>query len=129
LFLSFLSTSSVLFLVEFGIKKTHFPFFQGSILISFVIASISCTPVTNCLGISRIKKIGLLITGIGAVSFSLFTFLTLENFYLLTLGVVFYTFGFMWVQGPYFAECMVLLPDKGVMASLLTSVRLLSLRL
>lgn len=124
-YLAFLSTISVLFVIELGVSKQALPWFQGALLGSWLVASLTTASTIERLGHFKIKIFGTLfivLGGIGLVGAALFT---PTNPYLLTLPMVIYTFGLNWTQGLYFPECMEILPDiKGITASLLTSGRL-----
>jgi DHA1 family bicyclomycin/chloramphenicol resistance-like MFS transporter len=124
-YIAFLSGTSVLFVVEFGMSKAIFPFVQGAILAGWVLGSLLLSRAIAKWGIPKIKKVGAVFCIFGAVWLSLATLLDPRGAYLLTAGMVFYAFGANWVVGLYFPESMELLPNiKGVTASLLTSVRL-----
>ena len=74
----------------------------------------------------KVKMIGTILLVLGGIVFAITTALTPQDPYMLTLGMLFFTFGANWTMGLYFAEGMEILPDiKGVTASLLTSARLL----
>lgn len=125
-YLTFLSGTAVLFVIEFGVSKQAFPFFQGLILGAWVIGNLTCTPSINKWGISRVKKMGMLFVLVGGLFFGLATLFTPRDPYFLSFGMLLYAFGANWIIGLYFPEGMEILPDiKGVTASLLTSARLL----
>lgn len=125
-YLAFLSVSAVLFIVELGVSKQLFPFFQASILGAWLVASLTCNRAMNNFGIPKFKRIGTTLTVMGGLCFGLTGLITPENPYLLTIGMLFFAFGANWVQTLYFPEGMEILPDiKGVTSSLLTSARLL----
>jgi MFS transporter, DHA1 family, multidrug resistance protein len=124
-YIAFLSGTSVLFVVEFGMSKAIFPFVQAAILAGWVVGSLGLSRAIVKWGIPRIKKIGVISCLFGALWLALATLLTPRDAYLLTVGMVFYAFGANWIVGLYFPESMELLPSiKGVTASLITSVRL-----
>jgi DHA1 family bicyclomycin/chloramphenicol resistance-like MFS transporter len=125
-YIAFLSGSSVLFVVEFGMSKAVFPFIQGAILAGWVIGSLSLNRVIRKWGLLKVKKLGTFLTVLGACLSVLMAFIFPQNPYLLTSGMVLYAFGANWVFGLYFPEGMEILPHiKGITASLLTSVRLM----
>lgn len=124
-YLAFLSSISVLFVIEYGVSKAILPFFQASLLGAWVVASLLYKKAIEKLGVATVKKSGALLFFVGGVSFAIASVVIPDNPYLLTLPMLFYTFGANWVQGLYFPEGMGLFPDiKGITASLLTSARL-----
>lgn len=125
-YIAFLSGSSVLFVVEFGMSKAIFPFIQAAILGGWVVGSLTTNRAIAKWGILKVKHAGIALTVLGGLILSLMTLIAPRDPYLLTIGMVFYAFGANWIFGLYFPEGMELLPDiKGLTASLLTSARLL----
>ncbi len=125
-YIAFLSGTSVLFVVEFGMSKMLFPWIQGSLLGGWVAASLLLTGAIAKWGIPRIKLTGTLLSALGALGLLVAVVLAPRNPYCLTIGMIFYAFGANWIIGLYFPEGMEILPQiKGVTASLLTSARLL----
>lgn len=125
-YIAFLSGTSVLFVLEFGMSKAIFPIIQATILAGWVIAGLFLTRAIKKWGQNKVKKTGLILCVLGGAVLALATLLTPRDPYLLTLGMVIYAFGANWIVGLYFPECMEILPHiKGITASLLTSVRLL----
>jgi DHA1 family bicyclomycin/chloramphenicol resistance-like MFS transporter len=125
-YIAFLSGTSVLFVVEFEMSKTLFPFLQASLLGAWVAGSLLLKRAIAKWGNFRVKKIGTVLCVIGAILLALFTLLAPRDPFLLTLGMILYAFGANWVFGLYFPEGMEILPHiKGVAASLITSARLL----
>lgn len=125
-YIAFLSGTSVLFVVEFGMSKAVFPFIQASILGGWVVGSLTLNRSIAKWGIPKVKRAGIALTVIGGAVLALITLITPRDPYLLTLGMVIYALGANWIIGLYFPEGMEILPEiKGVTASLLTSARLL----
>ncbi len=125
-YISFLSGTAVLFVVEFGMSKAVFPFVQAAILGGWVAGSLLLDRVIAKWGHLKVKKIGTIFCVMGGFGFALLSFLTPRDPYLLTACMTLYAFGANWIIGLYFPEGMEILPDiKGVTASLLTSARLL----
>jgi DHA1 family bicyclomycin/chloramphenicol resistance-like MFS transporter len=125
-YLAFLSISAVLFVVEFKISKTVYPFFQAAILGGWLVASISSSWCMKKWGAQNTKKAGICILASSFVGFQLACWIAPRNPYWMTAFMVFYSFGFNWVQVPYFGEIMGLMPDiKGILGSVVTSCRLL----
>lgn len=125
-YLAFLSCISLLFVLEFAVAKEALPYFQASLLGSWVIASLGYKRAISLWGQERIKFAGTLLFIFGGVGFVAIAYYAPENPYLLTLPMLFYAFGANWVQGLYFPEAMELFPEiKGITASVLTSARLL----
>lgn len=124
-YIAFLSGSSVLFVVEFGMSKAIFPFIQASVLGGWVAGSLLLKRFLAQKGSAVVKRIGIILCLIGALELALSAWAAPQNPYLHTLGMVLYAFGANWVVGLYFPEGMELFPDiKGIAASLLTSARL-----
>ena len=124
-YIAFLSMSSVLFVVEFGMSKTVFPFVQAAVLGGWVLGNLLLNRSLAKWGSMKIKKVGTFFSVIGGVGFGITALAAPTDPYLLTSWIVLYAFGANWVIGLYFPEGMEILPDiKGVTASLLTSVRL-----
>jgi DHA1 family bicyclomycin/chloramphenicol resistance-like MFS transporter len=125
-YITFLSGTSILFVVEFGMSQSIFPFLQATILGGWVAASLVLSRAIRKWGIAKIKQWGTYLCTIGGGVLLLTTFITPRDPYFLTAGMVLYAFGANWIVGIYFPESMELLPDiKGITASLLTSARLL----
>lgn len=125
-YISFLSGSSVLFVVDFGMSKKIFPFLQAAILFGWVCGSLLLNRMIRKWGIPKVKKIGIILCVVGGVCLGLTSLITPRDPYILTTWMVLYAFGANWVIGLYFPEAMELLPHiKGVVASLLSSIRLL----
>ncbi|MBY0529592.1 MAG: MFS transporter [Rhabdochlamydiaceae bacterium] len=125
-YIAFLSGSTVLFMVEFGMSKIVFPFIQAAVLGGWVAGSLLLKRSLASLGPLKVKRFGILLCIIGALELVVAAWLTPENPYLHTLGMVLYAFGANWVVGLYFPEGMELFPEiKGIASSLLTSARLL----
>lgn len=125
-YITFLSNTSVLFVVEFGMSKTVFPFVQALILGGWVAASMVLNRSIAKWGIATIKRTGIVLSAIGGFGFVAAALLFPRDPYLMTSAMVLYAFGANWVNGLYFPEGMELLPDiKGTTSSLLTSARLL----
>ncbi|MBP7075308.1 MAG: multidrug effflux MFS transporter [Rhabdochlamydiaceae bacterium] len=125
-YIAFLSGSSVLFVVEFGMSKAVFPFIQAAILGGWVAGSLTINRAIAKWGIPKIKYTGIILSVLGGVLLGIITLFAPRDPYLLTSGMVLYAFGANWIIGLYFPECMEILPEiKGVTASLLTSVRLM----
>ncbi len=125
-YIAFLSGTSVLFVVEFGMSKAVFPFVQVFLLGGWVMGSFLLNRAISRSGNLRVKKQGVLFCTIGALGLLLSSVFFPTNAYLLTAGMVLYSFGANWIIGLYFPEGMEILPEiKGITASLLTSFRLL----
>lgn len=124
-YIAFLSGTSILFVVEFGMSKAVFPFIQGVILGGWVAGSLCLNRSIKKWGIPKVKRSGLILCLLGGIVLALTTLITPRDPYLLTTGMVIYAFGANWIIGLYFPESMEILPDiKGITASLLTSARL-----
>ncbi len=125
-YLAFLSISSVLFVMELGVDKAHFPFFQAFILIAWLIGSLTFNSVIAVLGTAKTKIWGIALVIVGGLGFAIGAYLFPTNPYLATILMGLYALGANWSMGLYFPEGMQVLPDiKGVTASVLTSMRLL----
>lgn len=125
-YIAFLSIISVLYPIEFGVSQTMFPFFQGALLISWLIGSLSFKRVLKVFGAIRIKRFGMKLLVLSAVLFALATLFASRNPYLLTAPMVVFALGANWMMSLYFPEGMETLPDiKGTTSSLMTSFRLL----
>lgn len=124
-YIAFLSGSSLLFVVEFGMSKIIFPFVQAAVLGGWVVGSLLLNRAIALWGPAKVKRTGILFTTIGGVVFGLIALITPQDPYLLTSAIVLYAFGANWIIGLYFPEAMEILPDiKGITASLVTSARL-----
>ncbi|MBS0648116.1 MAG: multidrug effflux MFS transporter [Verrucomicrobia bacterium] len=125
-YITFLSGTALLFVVEFGMSKVVFPFVQAAILGGWVAGSLLLTKAIHKWGTFNIKRAGVALCLLGGMVLALATWLTPRDPYLLTAGMIFYALGANWIIGLYFPESMEILPDiKGITASLLTSARLL----
>lgn len=125
-YIAFLSGTSVLFVIEFGMSKAAFPFVQAAILGGWVVGSLFLSRAITKWGIPTVKKAGTVLCVMGGLALCVVTFIAPRDPYLLTSGIVLYAFGANWIIGLYFPEGMEILPHiKGITASLLTSARLL----
>ncbi len=125
-YLAFLSATAVLFVVEFGISKEIFPYFQAALLFGWVAANVCMNRAVVKWGTKFVKTMGSTLLLISSIWLTCACLLTPSNAYLLTAAMVLYTLGANWICGLYFPECMEILPDiKGTTASLITSARLL----
>ncbi len=125
-YLAFLSGTSVLFVVEYGMSKKVFPFFQAAILGAWLVGSLTCMRAVSRWGTQRLKQVGTILLLFGGIGLGLSALLAPQNPYFSTGAMLLYTFGCNWTISFYFPEGMELLPEiKGTTASLLTSARLL----
>lgn len=125
IYLAFLSISAILFVVEFQIEKKVFPFFQAAVLGGWLVASLSSNFAIQKWGAEKIKKTGVSVLAFSLTGFLFTVFFAPTNPVLLTLFMSIYSFGFNWVQTPYFGEVMNLMPDiRGIVGSLVSSTRL-----
>lgn len=124
-YITFLSGTSVLFVLEFGMDKALFPIVQGVLLAGWVLASLVLKRCIASFGVPFVKRAGLVCIVAGGAILAIMTWLAPRDAYLLTSGVVVYAFGANWIFGLYFPEAMELFPNsKGLAASVLTSARL-----
>lgn len=125
-YLAFLSTMSVLFVLELGVSKEQLPYFQAALLGAWLLANLFSKRVLASFGGDKVKLLGIVLLSLGGVGLVACSYLTDQNVYWLTFFMALYSFGANWVQGLYFPEGMELFPEnKGVAASLLSSSRLL----
>lgn len=125
-YIAFVSGTSVLFVVEFGVSRSIFPLFQAAILGAWMVGSLSLKRAMAQWGNQKIKKTGASLCALGGIWLAITGIVAAENPLLLTFGMMLYAFGANWIFALYFPEAMELLPHiKGVIASLLTSLRLL----
>ncbi len=125
-YISFLSGTSVLYVVEFGMNKDIFPVIQAAILGAWVAGSLLLNRFIAKWGIPKVKKTGIILCVIGGLLHVAAALVMPKDPYALTSGMLLYAFGANWIIGLYFPEGMEILPHiKGIAASLLTSARLL----
>lgn len=125
-YIAFLSGSSVLYVVEFGMNKAIFPFIQAAILGGWLLGSLLLKRSIAKWGIPSIKRAGLIFTAIGGLGLGMVALVLPRDPYIQTLFMTICAFGANWIIGLYFPEAMEILPEiKGVTASLLTSARIL----
>ena len=125
-YLAFLSTMSVLYVLEFEVSKQVLPYHQAALLGGWVGASLIYKPCIEKWGLAKIKTFGAIMCILGGLGFVLAAWLTSHNVYLFTSMMTLYAIGGNWINGIYFPEGMELFPNlKGITASLLTSARLL----
>ena len=118
--LTYLSGISVLFVLEFGVSREVLPLFQVSILSAWLAASLTCSRTLLRWGLPKVKYSGLFCLIIGALGFSITTWLTPDNAYFFTVWMMVYTFwseldfkDFIYPRGWKYAEI------KGVTAEYL----------
>lgn len=125
-YLAFLSGISILFVAEFGVSKSHLPFYQAAVLGAWIVANFLFKHLVDGWGLIKIKTVGTTVFLIAGLCFALSAWMAPQNPYFVTGAMMLYALGTNWVQGIYFPEGMDLFPDlKGITASLLTSGRLL----
>jgi len=125
-YIAFLSNSSVLFMVEFGMSRSLFPFVQAAILGGWVLGSLLLNRAIAHYGIPRIKRAGILTTCIGGLGVTCIALIAPRDPYIPTFFMSLYAFGANWIVGLYFPEGMEILPEiKGITSSLITSARIL----
>lgn len=125
-YLAFLSTISVLYILEFGMTKQELPFHQAVILGGWLIASWTFKPCLKRSSIAQIKMIGTVLMLASAISLIVAALAVPTNPYYFTAAMTVFAFGVNWSQGLYFPESMEIFPEiRGIAASLLTSIRLL----
>jgi MFS transporter, DHA1 family, multidrug resistance protein len=125
-YIAFLSGTAVLFVVEFGMSKTVFPFIQAALLGGWVAGSLLLERFMAKWGIPKVKKAGILLYTIGGLATALAALIIPRDPYFITAAMTLYAFGANWMIGLYFPEGMEILPNiKGITASLMTSARLL----
>lgn len=125
-YIAFLSGSAVLFVVDFGMSKTIFPFVQAAVLGGWVLGSLLINRAIAKWGIPKIKKAGIQFCVAGGIFLAAAVLAAPRNPYFPTLGMMIWAFGANWIMGLYFPEGMEILPRiKGITASLITSARLL----
>lgn len=124
-YLAFLAQISLLFVLEMNVSKALFPFYQASVLIGYLAASLCCSYAIEKWGVRNVKFGGIFCSALGVISLCLLVLFKPSPIGY-TIAMIPYSFGFLWVQTPYVNEIMNLMPEiKGVAASLLTSARLL----
>lgn len=125
-YIAFLSGTSVLFVVEFGMSKVLFPFIQAAILGGWVLGSLLLNRAIRKWGIPKVKQAGIALCIAGGIVIALGALIAPRDPYTQTFGMVLYALGANWIIGLYFPEGMEILPNiKGITASLMTSARLL----
>lgn len=125
-YLAFLSSISILFVLELGVAKANLPYFQAALLAAWLIANLFFKKLVNLSSLHSVKIAGTFLFCAGGVITIGSAFLFPTNPYGVTLGMVLYALGANWVQGIYFPEGMALFPEsKGITASFLTSARLM----
>ncbi|CRX38700.1 MFS transporter [Estrella lausannensis] len=125
-YLAFLSTVSVLYVIELGVSKDSIPAFQAALLGTWLIANLACGRAIAKWGAGTVKKTGTALFTAGGVGLLTAAWAAPKDPYLLTGAMTFYSFGANWINSTYFPEGMSLFPDiKGTAASFLTSARLL----
>jgi DHA1 family bicyclomycin/chloramphenicol resistance-like MFS transporter len=125
-YISFLSGSSVLFVLEFGISKALFPLFQAAVLGAWIAGGLMLNSILAKWVHAKVKRAGMFLAIVGVVELAVAAIAFPTNAWVITLGMLLYSFGANWIIGLYFPESMEILPSiKGVTSSLVTSVRLL----
>lgn len=125
-YIAFLSTISVLFVIEYGISKQMLPLYQAALLGAWLAANLTSKKAIQRWGGLAIKKAGTFLFGIGGIGLVPIAYFAPESSVFLTVAMMLFAIGANWTQGLYFPEGMELFPQiRGVAASLLTSARLL----
>lgn len=125
-YLSFISGIAFFYKNELGMSEYVFPFYQGFLLLTYAVFSIRCNSIIDYFGALRTRRLGAKLCFLGIFCVIVIYYFFPRNSELLTLSMVPIVVGFIFVQTPYFQLCMELYPEmKGVVASLITSMRLI----
>ena len=126
IWMAFLSTVSVLFVLELGVSKQRFPLLQSVPLGAWLVGSLTASTLLRRLGNAAMKRLGMGVCMLGGACFLTGVLIAPRNPYVLVGTISVFSLGLNWFQGLYFPAAMELHPDiKGVTASVLTSARLL----
>lgn len=124
-YLTYVSSIAILFMKHMNVDPRIFPFYQATVLLGFVAASLLANRVIDAWGLQKVKKRGLALVYLGGTGFVISSLIVADNPNLFQLWMIIFSFGAGWVIGPYFTEGMESLPEiKGVTSSLMTSFRL-----
>ncbi len=125
-FITFLSSISVLYIIDLKVDKITFPYYQCALLLSYLAASLSGTPLLNKYGVQFMKKIGLMCIVLSCICLIVMGIIYPKNAFFLTAAMIPFAGGCVWATTPYVIEVMEIMPDiKGITACVLTSLRLL----
>ncbi|MCL9782002.1 multidrug effflux MFS transporter [Vibrio sp. S4M6] len=124
-YMVFVSNMSVIFVNKLGVSKETFPFYQFSLLVAFVIASVNSGRLITWFGLNKMKNIGYVILIVSSLIMWTMPTAWQQNPLLVTLAMVIYSFGAGICIGIFFTRSMEACPGQtGVSASLVTAIRL-----
>ncbi|WP_028022343.1 multidrug effflux MFS transporter [Enterovibrio calviensis] len=124
-YMVFISNMPLIFVNHLGIDTAVFPFYQVSLLVAFVIASINNGRLIKWFGVNSLRRYGFLT--IVLMTLTLFVLPTTwqQQPLLVTSLMVLYSLGAGVCIGIFFARSMEAVPNQtGVSASLVTAIRL-----
>ncbi|TKF08224.1 multidrug effflux MFS transporter [Enterovibrio norvegicus] len=124
-YMIFISNMPLIFVNHLGVDSAVFPFYQVSLLVAFVIASVNNGRMIKGFGVNGLRRYGFLT--IVLMTFAMFVIPThwQQNPLLITALMVIYSLGAGVCIGIFFARSMEAVPEQtGVSASLVTAIRL-----
>ncbi|CAH0540341.1 multidrug effflux MFS transporter [Vibrio marisflavi] len=124
-YMVFVSNMSLIFVDKLGVHKAHFPFYQFSLLIAFVIASVNSGRLIDWFGLNKMRNLGYIVLIASALFMWAMPVSWQQDPLIVTAVMVVYSFGAGICIGIFFTRSMEAVPNQtGVSASLVTSIRL-----
>lgn len=126
-YMVFVSNLSLIYLDHLHVSPSHFPWHQGSVLISFAIVSMTSGRLFSYFGVPVVKMAGIIINTLGAILFGLTALFTPNNPLLITSTMCVFSIGVALMMNLIFGDYMERFPHiKGISSALASSLRLLA---
>ncbi|OEE66723.1 Bcr/CflA family drug resistance efflux transporter [Enterovibrio norvegicus FF-33] len=124
-YMVFISNMPLIFVNHLGIDSAVFPFYQVSLLVAFVIASINNGRLIKWFGVNSLRRYGFLTIVLMTLAMFVLPTSWQQLPLLITSLMVLYSLGAGVCIGIFFARSMEAVPNQtGVSASLVTAIRL-----
>ncbi|MGF1742957.1 multidrug effflux MFS transporter [Vibrio profundum] len=124
-YMVFISNMSLIYVDKLHVEKAHFPFYQVSLLIAFVIASLNSGRLIGWFGLEKMKSVGFTILVLSTILMWSMPVAWQQTPMYITGAMVLYSLGAGISIGIFFTKAMEASTGQtGISASLLTSIRL-----
>lgn len=124
-YMVFVSNMSLIYVDKLGVSKAHFPFYQFSLLVAFVIASVNSGRLITWFGLNKMRNLGYIVLIASTFFMWAMPVPWQQDPIIVTAAMVVYSFGAGICIGIFFTRSMEAVPNQtGVSASLVTAIRL-----
>ncbi|KXF83390.1 multidrug effflux MFS transporter [Enterovibrio coralii] len=124
-YMIFISNMPLVFVNHLGVDVAVFPFYQVSLLVAFVVASVNAGRMIKWFGLVLMRRVGFVLIVLMAFVMFLMPQAWQQTPLIVTGLMLFYSLGAGICIGIFFARSMEAVPEQtGVSASLVTAIRL-----